>query len=327
MLEVKSRLIFGKNVNNAKISILIPTVRVNDLAYEAILSALNQEKANIDYEVIVLINNPDFNNYEIFPRDNRLIVYQNDKMISMKDNIRKIATLSNAHYIAYLHDDDVLLPNYIYYINKLLTKREYDCLIPGRYTIYPHKIQSKNIIKETMINILLFFRFFYRKRIGIIKNKDCILSLENCFTAPTCGTLFNRELFLNTNGFDSEFDYAFDFDYFLRFNEKYKVYYYRKKLGKYITTESASNKLEVQLDFWNCWMSVLHKYGSVFSKKNMELAIYYLFCFWNENTQKEILLNGYNIKKFSKLKYFMIFIRRLVYKYIHNLDITKTIRR
>ena len=46
-VDVNTKLVYGKHIDTPFLSILIPTVRVNELAIEAVKSALNQKEEKI----------------------------------------------------------------------------------------------------------------------------------------------------------------------------------------------------------------------------------------------------------------------------------------
>lgn len=324
---MKTILVNGQHqAESLFLSILIPAVRINDVALEAISSALNQVGVDCSYEVILLINNPEFNEYDKLPKDKRLVVYQNKTQLGMKENIRHCAEFSSARYIAYLHDDDILLKSYVKNITKILKKKDYDCLIPERYllfsdTSYGKTLKKKAIVRQSL-SFLLFFRFFYRGKIRRIYNYNNVRAMENCFGAPTCGIVFKRDLFMKTNGFESDSVFSFDFDYLTRLNETGSIYLYAKKLGIYRMTDSASNKPDVQYDFFKYWVSLIETNQAKSVIKNKQFMLRLMYDIWDDNTKRLIDSSGFVPPVVSKTKYILFRIKRVLYKYFHNLDIT-----
>ena len=145
--------------------------------------------------------------------------------------------------------------------------------------------------------------------------------MENCFCAPTCGITFDREVFISTNGFESESKYAFDFDYLFRLNETHNVFILRNKLGIYRMTDSATNKPEVQFDFYIFWLRLIEESQNKYVIKNKKHIEVLLFEIWDNPTRKLILSSGYEIPKVSKFTHKIYRLKRLMYKYTHNLDI------
>ncbi len=163
---------------------------------EAFLSAVNQECRDIDYEIVVVINSPDEELPEYIAEysDRNIKVYQNGENIGMCGNINRCMLLATADYVAYLHDDDLLLPNYVKEISECIKmKKEADCIIPGRQILYAEgngifgeNAKKKQRTKDRLSKILCFNKKLYKE----IKLDDCINAWDNCFPSTNLWDAF-----------------------------------------------------------------------------------------------------------------------------------------
>lgn len=87
---------------------------------EALLSAINQNSVNFDYEIIVVDNEPYKNGgtetsnlmekYKDIPN---FIYYRNEENLGMFGNWNRCIELARGEWVTLLHDDDLLIPNYL----------------------------------------------------------------------------------------------------------------------------------------------------------------------------------------------------------------------
>lgn len=329
--SVKSNLIFGEKQKDVLLSIVIPTYRVNEFCIQALKSAINQKNVEMNYEIIVVINDPNFNDYGIFPCDSKVLIYQNEVNIGMKANIDRCAELANGKYISFLHDDDLLLDNFIFEITKYLSDT-IACIIPSRYIVYSSSEigirAKKNTIKKERLSHLLFYRYLYRRKVRKITINDNFFCFENCYNAPSCGTTFLKNAFLKYGGFNSSnSEYSFDFDFFLKFNIDNDIIILNEYLGIYRMVDSASNKSKVQYSFWKFCSSLVNDYDNKFLIKYRNEILFYIYNIWNSETKQMILSDIIDVPQKNNFKYLCFRIKRVLYKYNHNLDITKLYRK
>lgn len=272
--DVTSELIYGnKNLCNIDLSIVIPTYKRNDFLRKTIQS-INKQKniRNLKYEVLIVSNDPEYRVNEISDILNKDIfkVYRNKKNLGMVGNMNRCALLTTGKYISYIQDDDILLDEYIKNIEELICENkldDIDCLIPNRYYYYDqsdkdsvfgefaYKKEKKKELLKKVLSVGKTCTDFQK-----ITTVDCANTWFNCYGGgPTCGMLFKRSSLLNTKGFSCEYPYAFDFVFFMDFSDKYNVVLYNRYLSIYRMTDSASNKPEVQKDFFESDMRLLEK--------------------------------------------------------------------
>lgn len=117
--DVKSKLMYGKlPEEKTDVSIMIPTYRRADLLKEAIESALNQ-KTKYRYTISVIDNDADGDEAtdklmkEYCEKHTNILYYRNEQNIGMFGNWNRCIELSRTEWLCMLHDDDMLMENYL----------------------------------------------------------------------------------------------------------------------------------------------------------------------------------------------------------------------
>lgn len=262
--EINSLRIYGTDkVEQVDLTIVIPTYKREMLLKATIESILRQKKVHLTYNVLIVSNDEkfDINSLELELPPHIFSVYINEKNLGMVGNMNRCATLAKGCYVSYLQDDDLLMDNYLQEIEQVINGNEMDdidCLIPNRYYYYDRNNKESNFgekayVKERVkATIKKCISFGVKKELyQQVTARDCALTWYNCFGGgPTCGILFKREALLNSSGFNEEYPFAFDFVFFIDFSEKHKVVLYDKYLSIYRMSASASNRPDVQADFY-----------------------------------------------------------------------------
>ncbi len=263
--SIGSRLVFGRySEAEINLSIVIPTYKRVDLLRKCLKSIIEQKKSQIkiSYEVAVVANDPEFNykslELDLDPEIYR--VYVNEDNLGMCGNMNRCAMVAHGDYVAYIQDDDVLLPNYISAISKLINEKKFediDWLIPNRYYLMPETGRQSQFGKRAIRNMKIKRAIGGVLRLGRpIPDFQKITPYETLITTypfyaggPTCGMVFKRLSLLESGGFDSNYPYGFDYTFFISFATDHNVVLYNEYLSIYMTSDSASNKPEVQYDF------------------------------------------------------------------------------
>ena len=146
-----------------------------------------------------------------------------------------------------------------------------------------------------------------------VNAKDCGETWYNCFAGgPTCGMLFKRSSLLNTDGFSFDYKYSFDYVFFIDFSENNNVVLYDTYLSVYRMNDSASNRADVQKDFFDSDMYLLNrlKNTNAFVKKYANEII--RFSYENKSEEAQLLI-GKSLR-FSKnnIKYYAFRSIRLI---------------
>ena len=219
------------------ISILIPTYDREDYLMESVTSALNQIDVNVAYEIIVVNDNP--SNTTIEPllkslNSDRISYYQNRNNLRLFETMNLMVRLAEGKWAAFLHDDDLLNSNYIKEITYLLKRRkDIGAIMVANKQIgqvpYRSRIRQSSIYKFLKpIKDRMSSGRFYRLRIF-----DNILWCADQYGPPSCGTIFNRDYFIKTGGYNEETWPSGDWYFMVEFNKHYKVYKTTEQLGQY----------------------------------------------------------------------------------------------
>jgi hypothetical protein len=240
--------------------------------------------------------------------------------------------LSRGKYIALLHDDDLLYPNYLSGVYNFIENIEPDakCILPNRDIIgisgtkYNQKKVLYLIIK---IFLLAFFllRVVLRKPYRKITLKDGLTYLlSNVYKAPSCGILFEKESFVQSGGFNQDFWPVTDYYFFLNFNKNFDIYALRKKMACYRWINNLSQQKSIQ--FSNIeFLSIFFKSEQPIKSVNTYYRFFYneilyaKYLMVNEKYRDEIRelfpeLKKHNICKWIIFKYYNMF-----YKFIHDI--------
>lgn len=247
--HINSVNIIDNNQSAVLYSILITTFRRPILLKKAIESALDQKIID-DYEVIIVDND-----YQVEPSATNLIVksfkseklryYQNRENLGMFGNWNRGLTLARGKWVTILHDDDLLLPEYLYNMD-IYCKRDNNSrsLLSCNIDVLDQRaksISTKTNFIEKIKKVLVKLRFRAARR----------RSLEEYFYGSphrgTIGILFRRDFAVEMGGFDpSEYPSA---DYF--FFAKYVSLHGSLNISKYLAvsriSENESLKNEVMI--------------------------------------------------------------------------------
>lgn len=317
--DIDSNLVFGRKVNaDCVLEFVVPTYKRKSLLIKAVKSLIYQKKPKqIKYHITIVSNDPDLNIYELqeILREDMVTIYINRSNLGMVGNINRCSEISSAQYVAYLQDDDVLLDNYVIEFEELYLSgklEKIDCLIPNRYTYIElnqsneagAKIYNSISRKQILGKILALGKKV--NKFQRITWRDCADTWNNAFMGgPTCGIVFNREALLASGGFNYEYPFGFDYVFFIDFSEKYNVCLYNKYLSVYRMTQSASNRSEVQYDFFRASKYLLNKsYGKVtFVNKYYNEMLLFILYSRPVSIQKFIMEREEHVPEKNKLKY------------------------
>ena len=329
----ESRLITGDYQKSAEplISILIPAFRKSEYLFQAIDSAVSQEPC-VDYEVIVVSNDPSCDLSELtekYKNNPRFFLYQNDTNIGMVRNSNRCAELARGKYIAFLHDDDYLLDNYLPTISRFITEqKDIKCLITGRWVRFEGQPMKAEIIKKYLRRIYCI-PDLYRKNYKTITLNDCLKSGMNIYCSPSCGTVISREAFVSLGGFDERIEYSFDLDFFLRLNSCYDIAETTTVCAVYRMGDNASLKPSVKYDFYSYYRDVYftimsqNKTDELYIKKNKDAFLYTVYKQLGPELEKEMKKRDESITSVSRMKLKLYRIKTALYFYNHNLDIQR----
>jgi len=329
-----TELIYGdiSNILNPLVSIIITAYKRKDYIHEAINSALNQKNINFNYEIIAIYDDPDAvldNNYQHIKN---IYFYRNFKNLGLYNNTNLAAKIAHGRYIAFLHDDDILYPEYLSEVYKFITKKKNEpkCVLVNRDVtgLSVKRPVYKKVLKCLLAVIffpLFLLRLMFRKPYKKVTLREGLTYLlSNVYKAPSCGTLFEKEAFFNSGGFNQDFWPVSDYYFFLKFSFNYPVYMLRKKLACYRWFDNLSQNKSVQFmglehfsEFFKSEQPInsVNRYYSFFSHE----VLYAKFLMVNKEYRSEIINKYPELKKISHIKWFLFKLFNISFKFFHDL--------
>ncbi|MDR2186286.1 MAG: glycosyltransferase [Treponema sp.] len=229
--HIESVLLWGNPdaVPDSEITICIPTYKRPSLLREAIESAINQV-TDIPYRIIVVDNDPDFDNTEVYDiitsfNQVKLSYYKNRQDLGGAGNMNRCVVLAKTKWAALLHDDDLLLNNYVITILKILLKHgeKIDGLC-NTYKQQNYPFEQKKLysfLKKTCRNIRRICLFFRGDIIKVPVSAN--LFLGNVYGVPSCGMVFKRGKFVESGGFKTQYA-SCDWFFMIFYAEQYNLY-------------------------------------------------------------------------------------------------------
>lgn len=239
--EVKSILVSGKPelCPDPFISIVIPTYKRPEYLKYALDSALNQKDIDVSYEVIVVDNEPmgeaDSQTEEIMAQYDapNLLYYRNAENLGIAGNWNRCAQLARGRWVAYLHDDDLLIPDYVCRITKLLNRRNNAGGIMALAIELRGDCDLQGILTKPRSRASLMYDAISRGKLMRLRRTDSHVTIANAYGVPTCGSVFRRDLLLASGGFDERFHPSFDWFLLYRFSGYHRLYRSMERLGYY----------------------------------------------------------------------------------------------
>lgn len=271
--DVSSVLVCGNPaaVPNPRITVAIPTFKRPGLLRRAIESALTADPGTFPFDVIIVDNDPSQGPTETSEliesyRDDRLLHYRNSRNLGVFGNLNRCISLARGEWIALLHDDDMLLPTYFTTIESLLGRKSNIGAIAARFHVVdsrdderghsiatqvmtPPEGRSGEVPRRRPLHVTSVRSAIHaldKSRLERIRANESVLFLENLYGAPTCGSIFRRELALHVGGFG---DTCPSEDWFFhdRMSRRYRVYRSRTALGVYTFGVNATLQPEMPL--------------------------------------------------------------------------------
>jgi len=203
------------------VSIIIPSYNHEKYIEDAINSVFAQSYRNI--ELIIIDDGSTDNSRNII---NKLIVLAGDHDVKFitQDNaglsstLNKGVKLSSGEYIGFLASDDVYLSN----------KIEENIVALKRTDNNVGAVYSDGYLIDSQGNYCN--KFSTKHPVPISKNIYKELLVQNWIAALS--VLYKKDHFLSVGGFDENFSTE-DYDFFIRFSRKYKIFFLNKTLFGY----------------------------------------------------------------------------------------------
>ena len=310
--DVKSVLMHGRKNDKAEISIVMPVYKRVEYIRESIDSALNQNTKHA-YNIIVVDNTEEnddiYNIVKAYPED-KVMYYKNEKNIGMFANFNRCIELANTPWIAILHDDDKLKPDYIDCVLNIINDYS-DCVAMG---VEHDLINGESEVTEE----------------GFTNDTVKKMSFANFYFQPApvsiAGFVFKKDAAVDIGGFDEDYYPAADANFMCKLlSVKGNVYRIGKTLMQYRIADNESMNPQTLRKF------VLYNYEQNRVLRDSVNSIFRLFYNTHQNTvMYEKMIGGLqfndsveydDIKQLLNYKYslsvrFYYFILRIIRPYL-----------
>jgi glycosyltransferase involved in cell wall biosynthesis len=321
-------------VHEPLLSIIITLYKRRGYFLDAVTSAIRQENVDIEYEIIVICDDPDavINMADNFDGVKNIYFYKNSRNIGLYNSCNLGVKIARGKYIAFLHDDDILYPNYIFEVCKFISSisPRAECIIINRDTIGGRQRKDKIKKIEKIFLIIIFFifyliRFLLRDRYKLITLKEGLTyQLSNIYKAPSCGVCFEKKSFINSGGFNQAFWPVSDYFFFLKFNKDHKIYMIRQKLACYRWLDNLSQNKKIQfmnLEMLNKFFKSRQPIESInryFSLFNNEL-VYVKYLMIDKSFRSEIDYQYPEVTRLNKIRWIIFKIFNIIFRFFHDI--------
>ncbi|MCD8012193.1 MAG: glycosyltransferase [Lachnospiraceae bacterium] len=243
---IHSSLMFGNenNVPNPLYSFVVPTYKRPDMLKMALESIIKQTASDIPFEILVLDNNDDITDNKVLEvvgklSDPRILYYRNEKNLGACGNWNRCVQLARSKWVIFLHDDDLLMPEYLArmdeFIRRVGTKRNIGYIRAGCISFFGDGLPDEsNIGRESKSRIGRFFDKKDKLVAFRMTSKDIYLNGGVAwFGAPTYGAVINREAMIHVGGYDEQYSPCADCFGGYKLMREYEVFHTIQPTGYY----------------------------------------------------------------------------------------------
>jgi len=210
------------------ITIAIPTFEREQNLFEAIDSAVNQKNYSCQFEILIVNNSPPnklIDNIERYLKTlniTNVSYYRNEKNIGMIGNWNRCIELAKGTWISFLHDDDILMSNYIQMMELFIKRKRNIGAITSNFSIEDIRYEQTSKRKKHDLRVLL--KKIFRYKLQRLYPIDSSLWNTMVYRAPTCGALFRRCYVLELGGFCETLYPSSDWFFLYKLNLQYRTY-------------------------------------------------------------------------------------------------------
>lgn len=256
---IQSRLIWGdlSHIKKPFFTYTIPAYKRAYLLKETLDSVLNQLPVDFEWDIIVVDNEAGgINETERVIRNinhPKILYYRNEENIGVDGNYNRCIELARGQWIGMLHADDLLMNDHLKLMGQYIREHLNDKKKPLAY-ISPQYIEfsdrDKVILKrpkkrsgkkDILIQVLL--QEFFRGKLKRFRQIDGAMSGYSV-SLPSFGTVMNRDIMLQSGGFNEELGICEDVITPYKLADKFKVYRTPKIMGYYRFENNTSMKKE-----------------------------------------------------------------------------------
>lgn len=247
--HVRTELIYGdpEYIKTPWFSYIIPAYKRPELLKQTLESVLQQQPVDFPWDIVVVDNETEPGNPTeclIREMDNkRILYYRNQENIGPGGNYNRCIEVARGTWVAMLHGDDLIMTDHLRLMGKYI--RQYQngfrklAYISPRYIDFS-RIKDAKLDRSTWKkdDICYFGRL---KRLTFLD----IMMTGNTVGIPSFGTVMNREIMLETGGFQVDLGICEDVITPYKLSRKYRVYTTPKLMGFYRFERNTCLKREV----------------------------------------------------------------------------------
>jgi glycosyltransferase involved in cell wall biosynthesis len=250
------------------VTIAIPTYKRPEFIKCAIDSALAQKDFD-NYEVVVVDNDPERDTETekiVCAIDNpKLKYYKNAENLGMFGNMNRCIKLSRTKWIAYLHDDDILSPDFLYRIFGVVGRFGKISMLCSRHNMVVYDGKDYKDAPKAL---------YHKFEGGFCKMR--LKDFSHYYPVRSTGCVFQREKAVRLGGFNPDFYPTSDYVFSAIYSYNYGCYDYNRYLYNYrMGLNESANPETYKKTFLNDYylqLAIEKKYGrnSDFITKTVE---------------------------------------------------------
>lgn len=266
--DVKSDLLYGEpEIKKIQISVIVPTFRRSDFLKEALLSVLGQAEKCVSWECLVVDNTPLDDSgttpaLEIIKSlgDPRVLYYHNRVNIGPGYNWNRGVELARGEWVCFLHDDDILFPNALQNIVRIIRCQSGRRIPLGSIQARRVEFSLPSELPYVKPRRVPYFEPLTRTR--------ALVRGEAGTGAPSCGTVFLKRSYLECGGINYDFGLTADAVLGYQIMKRYRVIRSDCILGGYRWAENETLKKDsLQKLVYSDYLFARYRYRqSLFSK-------------------------------------------------------------
>jgi len=249
-------IILRKNSSFPKISIVTPSYNQGQFLERTILSVLNQNYPNLEY--IIIDGGSTDESVDIIKKYEKYLTYWvSEKDKGQSDAINKGFRKATGNILGYLNSDDTYTPDTFSKIANTFNKNPQIDLIYGDIHFIDGKDNKINDLKLTKLN---FKNFIF----------------ENICLAQQA-TFWKKEIYDKVGGFNPNYYYSMDFDFFIRVSKIGHLMHLPEYLANFrLHQKSKTVTSKINTEKINTWQIENKKIKKQFFPKKIN-KIYFIF--------------------------------------------------
>jgi len=211
--------------NYPKISVITPNYNQGAFLEQTIRSVVNQQYPNLEY-IIIDGGSTDASVTIIKKYEKQLAYWVSEKDKGMYHAIKKGFDKAAGDIMCWINSDDVLWENSLHYVAKIFTQNPNIHWLQG----YPSVINEEDTLlyqREPICNASYFYNYSFVKSLAFIQQES---------------TFWTRSLWEKSNGINTTYQLAADFDLWMQFFSKEKLYCCHQQLGAFRKREGQQSE-------------------------------------------------------------------------------------